>query len=83
MMPFFLVFLSKIGFKKKFTKSINTQSRDQEKEVHFEHVSVCVCHTEWSKSDRERHIVWYHLYEESKKKSTNELIYKIEIVTDV
>ena len=43
MMPFFLVFLSKIGFKKKFTKSINTQSRDQEKEVHFEHMSVCVC----------------------------------------
>ena len=42
MMPFFLVFLSKIGFKKNL-QSINTQSRDQEEEVHFEHVSVYVC----------------------------------------
>ena len=25
------------------------------------------CHTEWSKSDRERQISWYHLYVESKK----------------
>ena len=24
-------------------------------------------HTKWSKSDRERQISWYHLYEESKK----------------
>ena len=24
-------------------------------------------HTKWSKSDRERHIIWYHLYVESKK----------------
>ena len=35
-------------------------------------------HTKWNKSDRERQI-WYHLYEESEKKDTNELIYKTEI----
>ena len=35
------------------------------------------CLTEWSKSDREREI-WYHLYVESKKNVTNELIYKTE-----
>ena len=30
-----------------------------------------------TKSDRERQ-TWYHLYAESKKKNTNELIYKTE-----
>ena len=25
------------------------------------------CHTEWSKSDRERNTIWYHLYVESEK----------------
>ena len=40
------------------------------------------CHTEWSKSDRERQIQ-YCLYVEYKKKSTNELIYKIEIELQV
>ena len=30
-------------------------------------------HSEWSKSDRERQMSWYHLYVESKK-CTNELI---------
>ena len=29
------------------------------------------CHTEWSKT--KRNIVWYHLYEESKRNDTNEL----------
>ena len=26
------------------------------------------CHNEWSTSDTERHIIWYHFYVESKKK---------------
>ena len=36
-------------------------------------------YTKQSKSDRERQISWHHLYVESKKHDTNELIYKIEI----
>ena len=37
-------------------------------------------HTKWSKSDRGRQILWCHLYVECKKKnSTNELVYKAEI----
>ena len=40
------------------------------------------CHTEWSKSERERQ-VQYCLYVEYKKKGTNELIYKIEIELQV
>ena len=35
------------------------------------------CHTEWSKS--KTNIIWCHLYVESKKNDTNELIYKTEI----
>ena len=35
--------------------------------------------TKWSKSDTERQISWYCLYVESKKRGTNELIYKTEI----
>ena len=35
-------------------------------------------HSEWSKSDRERQMSWYHLYVESKK-CTNELIYETKI----
>ena len=35
-------------------------------------------HTKSSKSDRERIIIWYHLYVESKKIDTNELVYKTE-----
>ena len=34
------------------------------------------CHTEWSKSDRKINIKLYHLYMESLKNDTNELIYK-------
>ena len=35
-------------------------------------------------SQRKTNIIWYHLYVESKKNGTNELIYKTEIrVTDV
>ena len=30
-------------------------------------------------SQRKTNIIWYHLYVESKKSDTNELIYKIEI----
>ena len=33
-------------------------------------------HTKWSKS--KINIVWYHLFVESKKNDTNELIYKTE-----
>ena len=36
-------------------------------------------HTKWSKPDRERQISWYCLYVESKRKDTNELIYRTEI----
>ena len=37
-------------------------------------------HTEWSKSDTERQISYdISLYVESKKKGTNELIYKTEV----
>ena len=31
-----------------------------------------------SKSDRNTNVIWYHLYVESKKNDTNELIYKTE-----
>ena len=41
------------------------------------------CHTEWTKSDRERNIIWYCLYAESKKSYINELIYKVERLTDL
>ena len=34
-------------------------------------------HIKWS----QRHIIWYHLYVESRKNSTNELTYKTEIET--
>ena len=34
-------------------------------------------HTKWSK--RKTNITWHHLYVESKKNDTNELIYKTEI----
>ena len=38
------------------------------------------CHTEWSKSDRERQISYNSAYRWNlKKKGTNELIYKTEI----
>ena len=38
------------------------------------------CHTEWSKSDREREISYDIAYMQNlKKKGTNELIYKIEV----
>ena len=30
-------------------------------------------------SQRKTNIIWYHLYVESKKKGTNELIYKTEV----
>ena len=29
------------------------------------------CHTEWSKSNRERQMLWYHLYKQSKNLFTN------------
>ena len=35
------------------------------------------CHNEWSTSDTERYIMWYHFYVESKKKVQID-IYKIE-----
>ena len=35
-------------------------------------------HTKWSKPDKDKYHI-YHLYAESKKNDTNELIYKIEI----
>ena len=34
-------------------------------------------HTKWSKSEKTN--IWYHLYVESKKNDTNELIYRTEI----
>ena len=37
------------------------------------------CHTEWSKSDREREISYDIAYMWNQKKGTNELIYKTEI----
>ena len=37
------------------------------------------CHTEWSKSDRERWILYDIAYMWNLKKGTNELIYKTEI----
>ena len=43
-------------------------------------------HTKWSKPERERqipHTTWYHLYIESKKTDTNELIYKTEIDSQI
>ena len=36
-------------------------------------------HTEWSKSDREINIIWYHLYVEFHQNNTKELIHKTEI----
>ena len=42
------------------------------------------CHTEWSKSDRERQIIWYCLYVESKKKMVQmNLLQNRNRVTDV
>ena len=34
-------------------------------------------------SQRKTNIIWYHLYVESKKNSTTELIYKTEKLTDM
>ena len=39
------------------------------------------CHTEWSQI--KTNIIWYYLYEESKTKVANELIYKTEIESQV
>ena len=36
-------------------------------------------HTKQSKPDRETNIIWYHVYVESKKNDTTELVYKTEI----
>ena len=36
-------------------------------------------HTKWSKLDRERNTLWYHLYVESKIDDIKEVIYKTEI----
>ena len=38
-----------------------------------------VCHTEWSKSDREKQISYDMSYIWNLKNDTNELIYKVEI----
>ena len=35
-------------------------------------------HIKWSQTEK-RNIIWYHLYVESLKSDTNELIYKTEI----
>ena len=34
-------------------------------------------HTKWSKSDREKNIIWYSLYVESKKKIQTDIFTKI------
>ena len=41
------------------------------------------CHIKWSKSDRERQISYDLAYIWNLKQGTNELIYKIDGVTDV
>ena len=65
-----------------FKMSVNSHKKGQNNAICSNMDGPGDCHTEWSKSDRERQI-YDTTYMWNLKKATNELIYKRNGVTDV